>query len=226
MTDAPTPAALSRLEDWARKARKAGIVAAVPLFAGFFVDGAQFFRSYLFAFLVWAGLGIGCFSLFLMHSLTGGGWGKPIRRILEAGAKTLPLVALMFVPVLAGIGSLYEWSHGDVVDHDAILTHKKAYLNVPFFILRAAFYFAVWIVFARVLLALGRRYEANADARMRWHRARVAAGGILAYVMTMTFAAIDWGMSLEAHWFSTIYGLHFVVGQALGGFAVAILVAG
>src|SRR5215472_949338 len=111
----------------------------------------QLFRSYLIAYLFWFGIALGCLPLLMLHHLVGGAWGFVIRRILEAGTRTLPVMALLFLPIIFGIRSLYEWSHPDIVARDTILQAKDAYLNVPFFIVRAAVYFGGWLTFVHFL---------------------------------------------------------------------------
>src|SRR5262245_37246299 len=121
----------SRLERVQRQALIAGVVGLVLCAVGAFFDPAQFFRSYLFAYLFWLGLALGSLAIVQLHQLVGGGWGFPIRRILEAAAMTLPLLLLLFVPILLGMSTLYEWTHADVVAGDELLQAKSAYLNVP-----------------------------------------------------------------------------------------------
>ena len=185
----------------------------------------QFFRSYLIAYLFWLGIAAGCLPLLMLHHLVGGTWGFVIRRILEAGTRTLPLMLLLFVPLLFGIHSLYEWSHSEVVARDAVLLEKQSYLNVPFFIVRAAIYFLTWVALAVVLNRWSAEQDATGNPILLRRFQLLSAAGILLYSLTMTFASIDWGMSLEPHWFSTIYGMMFIAGQALSALAFVIPVA-
>jgi hypothetical protein len=185
----------------------------------------QFFRSYLIAYLFWFGVAAGCVPLLMLHHIAGGTWGFVIRRILEAGSRTLPLMLLLFIPILFGVHSLYEWSHPEVVAADEILQAKRPYLNTPFFIVRALIYFAVWIVFAVYLNRWSAQQDATGDPALLRKFQLLSAGGIVAYSLTITFAAIDWGMSLEPHWFSTIYGMLFIVGQTLAALSFVIPVA-
>jgi len=186
----------------------------------------QFFRSYLISYLFWLGIAAGCLPLLMLHHLVGGTWGFVVRRILEAGTRTLPLMAALFVPLLFGIHSLYEWSHADVVARDPMLQEKHAYLNVPFFIVRTVVYFIAWISFAAVLNRWSAKQDATGDVRLIRKFQLISAPGIIAYSFAITFASIDWGMSLEPHWFSTIYGMLFIVGQTLAALAFVIPVAG
>jgi hypothetical protein len=211
------PSAIARLE---RTALPVGLAGLAVCAAGFFLAPDQFYRSWLYGFLFWSGLSLGCLSLSLISHLTGGMWGLLIRRFLEAGTRLFPLLAVLFVPVAAGLGRLYPWTHpGD----DSVLLHKAAYLNVPFFLGRAAFYFAVWILLARFLnrwsLELDRGVSGAVTGRLRG----LSGGGLVLLGLTITFAAFDWGMSLAPHWFSHIYGVLFMVGQALSALALMIV---
>ncbi len=183
-------------------------------------------QAWLVAFFLWFGVALGSLALLMLHNVTGGGWGHAVRRVLEAGTKTLPVTALFALPFLVFPGVLYEWAHPAVVAADPILQHKAAYLNVPFFRVRGVLYFAIWIGLAALCRALGRTNERErTEASGRRLRA-ISAPGIAVFGATLTFAAIDWGMSLEPHWFSTMYGVLFIVGQALSTLCFSILVAG
>jgi len=185
----------------------------------------QLFRSYLIAYLFWLGIALGCLPVLMLHHLVGGTWGFVIRRILEAGTRTLPLMLLLFLPLLLGIHSLYEWSHPEVVAQDSILQAKRAYLNVPFFVIRAAVYFAAWLLFSYFLNRWSVEQDETGDPQLTRRFQLLSAPGIVVYSLAITFASIDWAMSLEPHWFSTIYGMLFIVGQSLAALAFVIPVA-
>ena len=218
-----------RLEGWERFQRGSlivGVVALALCLLGAFFSRQQFFQAYLLAYIFWLGIALGCLGIVMLHNLSGGGWGVVIRRVLESGMNTLPLMALLFVPLLFGLGQLYEWARPDAVGHDEILQHKTAYLNLPFFLIRAALYFALWVGAALTMSRWSELHDANGDPGIIT-RLRVLSGpGLAIYVLTLTFASIDWVMSLEAHWYSTIYGVHFLSGHALAALAFAILVGG
>ena len=201
-----------------------GIVASIVL-AFFGLEG--FFESYLYAYLFWFGLSAGCLVLLLVQHLAGGSWGALIRRPLEAGTMVLPLMALLFIPILFGIGYLYEWSHPDVVAGSIFLQAKAAWLNVPFFIIRAVLYFAILIAMAFYYTRLSERQDRSdnlAEAtRIRERFGDGAGPGIVVFVLVMTFATVDWGMSLTPEWFSGIYGVIFMIGQAITAVAFIIL---
>ncbi len=212
-----------KLDSLQRRALVIGVVGLALCVVGAFIGSLeQFFRSYLFGYIFWLGLALGSLGLLMLHNLVGGPWGWLIRRILESAARTLPVMALLFVPLLFGLHSLYEWTHHDVVQNDPILIQKAPYLNESFFMVRTAIYFVVWIGIGFMLNRQMRSLDrAGAPAITRGMQ-NFSAVALLLYFMTATFASFDWMMSLEPHWFSTVYGLLFVVGQVLSTFAFAI----
>lgn len=182
----------------------------------------QVMRSYLTGFLLTVGLPLGSLVLLMVHHLVGGQWGMVMRRLLEASTRTLPLVALMLVPVLLSMPTLYKWARPEVVAQDKILQAKAIYLNVPFFIGRSIFYFAVWGLFVYALNRLTAKQDAgDADAKRRLNN--ISGPGVVVFSLTVTFAVIDWAMSLDPHWFSTIFGIIFMVGQALSTLSLAVI---
>ena len=214
-------ATLDRMQ---RSALAAGVVGLLGLLVGGVFDQAQFFRSYLFGYLFWWCVAIGCLSILMIQHLTGGWWGLTIRRLLEAGSRTVPLLALLFLPVLFGLPKIYLWAQHEAVAHDPILQKKELYLNPVFFAARAVFYFIVWSALAHFLNRWSLRQDTGytlADAR----RLRsLSGGGLVLMGLTITFASVDWAMSLNPHWFSTIYGFMFMVGQALAALTLCIVV--
>jgi hypothetical protein len=219
----PVPPQVDVLQRRAFIAAAAGLVVSL---VGALVNPTQFLHSYLFAFLFWNGIALGCLSLLMIQHLTGGMWGLAIRRMLEAGTRTLPVLVLLFVPVGLGLKWIYPWAGHEPVEaalREAV-EQKHAYLNVPFFLGRAAFYFGVWIALAVAL----NRWSLETDAGMDLRRARllrsVSGGGLVLMGLTITFMSIDWSMSLDPRWFSTIYGMLFMIGQALSALALCVVV--
>jgi hypothetical protein len=208
-----------------RRALRVGFAASILTGIGAVVEPAQFFRSYLVAFVYWLSIAMGCFAIAMLHHLSRGGWGLMIRRLLEAASRTLPLLALFFVPLLAGLRVLYPWARPETVAGDPLLRHQAAYLNVPFFVLRTAFYFAVWGGFAFRLNRMSLRQDRDGDGGLSRRMQIAAAPGLVLYCLTSTFASIDWLMSLDPHWHSAIYGFYFVGGQAVSAMAFVIVVA-
>jgi hypothetical protein len=186
----------------------------------------QFFRSYLLAFVFWLGFPLGCAAFLMVHHLTGGFWGLPIRRPLEAGTRTLPLLAVLLFPLLLGLGRLYSWTHSDIVAADAALQFKHPYLNVPFFLIRNVIYFLVWFALIYRLNRWSDDQDKTGNPLLAARLENISGPGLVLYGLTVTFFSIDWIMSLEPHWFSTIFGMIFMVLQVLGALALVILVAG
>ena len=208
-----------------RGALIAGVVSLGVCAAGGLASPAQFFRSYLVAYMFFFGIGMGCMAILMIHHITGGAWGAVIRRLLESGTRTLPLMLLLFLPLVLGMHQLYEWTHPEVVAHDPALLHKAAYLNIPFFLARAAFYFCVWLLLMRYLNRWSLEQDATLDPAPAQRMELLSRGGLLLLGLTMSFAAIDWLMSLEPHWFSTIFGILIMGGQVLSAMAFIIPLA-
>ncbi len=203
------------------------IVGAIALAAcGFIATTAPrpVAQSYLAAFLFWSGIPIGSLAVLMLQHITGGAWGAIIRRILESATSTLPLIVVLFLPILFASGLLYEWARPEVVAHDPLLQHKSIYLNLPFFTVRAVVYFAAWMTLSYFLCRWSREQDGG-KLRVQRRLENTSRGGLVAFGLTMSFASIDWAMSLEPHWFSTIYGILFIGGQVLSSLAFAILAA-
>jgi hypothetical protein len=199
-----------------------GGVALIICVIGALFSPDQFFRSYLFSYLFYLGMTLGCMALVMLQYLSGGSWGIVIRRITESATRTIPLLAFLFLPILIGIPKLYSWSHDEVVKADPLLQHKHLYLNVPFFIVRVLIYFLGWWMFAHFLNKWSREQDTGGrDPRGR--RLQLLSGpGLIFYALSVTFASVDWVMSLEPHWYSTIFGLLFVAGQGLSALSLCI----
>jgi hypothetical protein len=196
-------------------------VLALSALVGFFAPDL-FFPAYLVAFNFWLAIALGSLALLMIQHLTGGQWGAVLRPVLEAASRTLPLLALFFVPLLLGLHRLYPWTHEEFQHEMRFPLKVVYYLNVPFFLLRAALYFAVWIGLSFFLNRWSRQPSLTLRQDRRYRL--LSAPGIALYGLTITFAAIDWLMSLEPDWFSTIYGVMVAVGQLLTAFAFAVLV--
>ena len=215
------PAALDRLQLRALLAGGAGILLCA---LGYFLDRPAFFRAWLVGWLFWLGIALGCLAIMMLHHLTRGAWGLVARRVLEAAGRTLPVLALLFVPLLFGLQELYPWARPEA-EADHLLQAKAAYLNVPFFVARAALYFVIWGGFAFMLSRLSRRQDETGELQLTRRMQLLASGGIVLYCLAASFASVDWLMSLQPHWFSTIYGVYFLGGQGISALAFLIVVA-
>ena len=209
---------------WQQRALVVGVVFTLLLAVGAFLDRAQFFHSYLVAYLFWTGIALGSLAILLLQHLTGGAWGLVIRRVLEAATRTIPLMAALFIPIILGAHQIYPWTHHEEMSKTPALEEKALYLNLPFFSGRAALYFAIWILTAYLMNKWSREQDRIADRRFTKLMRMISGPGLLLLVLTVTFASVDWAMSLNPDWFSTIYGLLFVIAWALSALALAIAV--
>jgi hypothetical protein len=213
------PAAVGRVQ---QGALIAGVVGLILCAVGAVFRPALFLQSYLFAYMFTLGLALGSMAILMLQYLTGGDWGVVVRRTLEAAMRTLPWLAIGFLPVALGVRELYVWARPAQAQ---TLDFRTGYLNVPFFIARAVVYFAVWLAMAHRLDRWSR--EEDRGAALGWLKRlrRLSGPGLVIYGVTITFAAFDWLMSLNPEWFSTIFGLLIIAGQALSATAFVILVA-
>ncbi len=204
----------------------AGVVGGLGILlcvAGYFTNSAHFFQSYVFAFLYWGGFAFGGLGVLLLNNVVGGKWGVTTRRLLEAKVRTLPVVALLFIPVIIGIPHLYPWAT-DAIYHNEILMHKRPYLNVPFFIIRCVIYFSIWYFWGRRVQAMTDRQDATGDPTLVVKLRQFSAPGLLLFVLTITFAYIDWVMSAHAEFYSTVFGAILMIGNVQQTLALTIIV--
>jgi hypothetical protein len=182
------------------------------------------FTAYLVGYLFWIGITLGSIGLTMLHHLTGGSWGLVIRRPLEAGAATIIVLAVLFLPIAFGLHSLYAWAASGTTQ-EGVASESNPYLNPAGFLIRAALYFTVWIGMAVGLNRLSTRQDhAPDDSPSRWLQTLSGPGTVLLF-LTATFAAIDWSMSREPKWASTIYGPMLITGDAMSTLAFLIVVA-
>jgi hypothetical protein len=198
-------------------------IAGCAIFA--FANPRQFFFSWLVSFLFFLSLALGGLFFVLIQYAAQASWGIVVRRIGETIFATVPVMAALFLPLLLGLHDLYEWSHADAVAHDALLRWKAPYLNVPFFVARAAVYFAVWSAIALFYYRASRRQDATGDVAITARLRRLAGPAIIVLAITQTFASIDWIMSLTPHWYSTMFGVYFFAGSFVGFIALLSVMA-
>ena len=201
-----------------KRGRRLALMVAVLALLGCVLLGLraprQTLLSYLFAFVFLSGLSVGSLALAMVHVLTGGAWGLHMRPFLLAAARTLPLQALMALPVLIGVRVLYPWASPQLLAHDALLQAQSWYLEPHFFMGRTIAYFAVWLV---LLVLFERRMQNSALLP------RIAAPGLIAFALTASLAAVDWVMSLLPHWHSSVFGMMVAIGWLLAAAALATL---
>ncbi len=278
----PNGTALALIDRIRGRALIVGLVGAALGVVGAFVDRAHFDRAYLFSFIFVLGLSLGSMALLLLHRQLGGAWGFLVRRPLESAAMTMPLVAVLFIPVLIDLEHIYPWVNhhseaenppggnpstatalptadkpeakgspvkvisaantsggagGDTAgskgvrreplekDTTDLMGFKKAWLNPTAFTIRAAIYFALWIVMAAVLSVGSRRQDETKSASLAYGLQAFSAPGLVIYFLSTSLALVDWGMSLEPEWYSSLYGVMLIIGQGISAMAFMIVVA-
>jgi hypothetical protein len=183
-------------------------------------------HSYLVAFAFFLGISLGALFFVLLQHLVRAGWSVVVRRVAEALAMNLPLLALFAVPILLGARSLYEWADPRVLAGDVLLRGKQPYLNIPFFVARWAVYFVTWTVLARYFWTRSTAQDRTGDVRLSLQMERTSSFGMVLFALTANYAAVDLLMSLDPHWYSTIFGVYFFSGGVVGLLALlSILVA-
>ena len=212
----------SDLKHWRTRSGIAGTFGALFSAIGFFVSPNQFFHSYLWAYIFVVGLTVGPLAWLMLQYVTGGAWGLVIRRSCEAATRTLPLTVLMFLPILIGINNLYPWPHANLVATDEVLKHKQPYLNLPFFLIRAAIYFAGWGFLSWWFNRWSAREDREGHDAVHGKASMMAGPGLIFWGFSVTFMSIDWILSADPKWFSTMFGLLFVAGQGLSSMAFLI----
>jgi hypothetical protein len=194
-----------------------GIIGIAIAAAGLLTGIVPFFRAWLVAWLFWCGIAAGALALIMVHHIVGGGWGFVIRRPLEAAALTLPLCALLAIPLIFGAPFLYPWMHAS---SDPAFAHARPYLNVPFFAARFVFYLALWSGMAWWFARASRRQDRTGDPSIAARFQAWSGPGLVVWFFTVTFASVDWIMSLEPGWRSTVFGMIVIAGQGLAAYAL------
>jgi hypothetical protein len=203
----------------------AGVLGVVLAVVGFFMSGAdRFYQAYLVAYTFWMGVVLGCMALLMVQYLSGGVWGIVLRRPFEAAVRTLPIMTVLFLPIVLGMHSLYEWSHEGITATDPLIASKELYLNTPFFLIRQVIYFAIWNLMGFLLTRWSAEHDRTGDPALLGKLSTISGAGLVVYFLTITFAMVDWTMSVNPHWFSTIWGMLYIGGQGLSAFAFGIVV--
>jgi len=187
----------------------AGVAASVAAYAA---DVPRFFASWLVSFAFFVSIALGALFFVMVQHLTGAAWSVTLRRLMENCAGILPASILLFVPVVLGLNDLYKWSNAAAVSADPILLGKSAYLNPSFFLLRSALYFVIWGLWAWKLRSISAKQDRTGSISTVRDGARWSAPGVILLILTGTLASFDWIMSLDPHWYSTIFGIYFLSG--------------
>lgn len=184
-------------------------------------------RAWLLGFILWCGIGVGSIGVLLLQYLIRGSWGVISRRVLEASARTIPVLAVLFLPILFGVKNIYEWTHLVGTD-DKIIEHRQPYLSVEWWMIRAIMYFVFWFLMAFYLSKWSRQQDESTTEEAAWKNfndpVKFAGPTMIVFVLSVTFAAVDWMMTLDPHWFSTMWGFLFTAGWGLSSFSFTIAI--
>jgi hypothetical protein len=200
----------------------AGFVVVV---ASLLLAPAHTFPSYLMSFLFWLGLTLGCFPVLMISHLVGGIWAIPIRRFLEAGIGTLPAMAALLIPLLFGFSYIFPWTHPVDLGTAEVLERKEIYLNLPFLVIRTFLFFCIWGALAFYLLRWSRRQRERSEPAPTLILRKISAPGLVVFGLATSFAVVDWIMSLEPDWYSSIFPLIVIIDQIVTALALSIILA-
>jgi hypothetical protein len=190
---------------------------------GYFLDADRAIFSYLLSFVFLLSIALGSLFLISLEYVAGAEWSVPIRRVNEFIAALIPILAVLSVPLLLNISTLFHWSHQEALSNDTVLKNKSPYLNVTFFIIRVCFFFFIWSLFYFIFTRNSLKQDSTKDQLITKKNIKYSAVFIPIFALTSSFAAIDWMMSLEPHWFSTIFGVYFFAGSIVASLAVVTL---
>ncbi len=220
-SDYQPPAELGRVQSIALVVGAVGLALSV---LGYFSDQEQFFRSYLVGWVYWVVIAAGCLGWSMVQHLTGGTWGLVLRRVLEAGSRTIPIFAILFLPFWIGMEHVWEWARPEAAE-DHLVQLKAGFLNKGFFWVRFLIYFAIWTGLAFMLSSNSRKQDETGDPKVTVRMRTISGPGIVIFVLVTTAASWDWLMSLLPHWYSSLYGFYFVSSTALASLVFLIVCA-
>ncbi len=207
--------------------RASGFIGGLGLLlccAGFFWNRTIFFQSYLFAFLYWSGFALGGLGILLLNNVVGGRWGVTTRSFYIAALRTLPVVGILLLPLIfIGLKDVYPWAHPDLVSHNQFLWHRRHYLNAPFFWIRVAIYFSIWLFCGYRAKRMADLQDRTGDTSLLVRMRQFSAPSLLVFVVTITLAYIDWILSADVQFYSTVYGAMLMIGDVLQTFALTIV---
>jgi hypothetical protein len=219
----PAGSAATGIVSWQMPALIIGVIGLAACAVGWMMQPQEFFRSYLPAYIFWFDIVAGALGVLCLQYTTGGEWGLLIRRPLGAAARTMIAMAVLFIPIVLGMKYIYSWADQGIPGHSEAMHFKQQWLEPKAWIIRSAIYFAIWILWAWRIRILSLRFYEDRSPYTELSRRRWSAAGLLMIVLTLTFASIDWVMSLEPLWFSSMYGISFTIGAGLSAFVFVTL---
>ncbi|MFH2036912.1 MAG: hypothetical protein ABIJ45_10955 [Candidatus Zixiibacteriota bacterium] len=201
-----------------------GIIGLVLSAIGWFTDATQFYFSYLTSFVFWISIAWGGLFFVMLHHLVNAKWSIVIRRFGESLMLIIPFMLLFFIPILFGMKDLFQWNNPEIVAGDHLLQGKAGYLNQTFFIIRLVAYFIIWSGLAYLLnkFSMQQNKKSSFDQTKKWRI--ISAPGMILFAVTLTLASFDWLMSLDAHWYSTIFGVYIFSGAFLAMLSLTVFI--
>lgn len=201
-----------------------GVIGLLISAIGLFTDTQQFFFSYLVSFTFVASISLGALFFVMLQFITRANWSVVIRRIPETISGNLYLLPILFVPLLFGMEYLYDWLDPQMIAEDELTQHKRPFLNTTFFIIRNIIYFTIWSFLGYKIYSNSVEMDESGDWDIDVKQRTVSAPGILLFAFSVAFASFDWLMSLDSHWFSTMFGVYFFAMSFQAILAVVILI--
>lgn len=198
---------------------------AVLMGLAFVVDSHRAMFGYLWMYMFLLSIGVGSLALVALEYLVGATWSTPFRRVSEFLAAIVPLLGILVIPLFFGMHDLFHWTHAEEVANDPILMEKEPYLNIPFFIVRTGLFFLIWVVFYLLFTRNSRKQDVTKDPELTKQNIKLSAAFAILFIVTLSFTAFDWIMSLEPHWFSTMFGVYYFAGTMLVSFAAAAFIS-
>jgi hypothetical protein len=200
-------------------------IGVLLIILSFIVNSDRAFFGYLWMYMFLVSIGVGSLALVALEYLVGATWSTPFRRISEFLSSIIPLLVILVIPLFFGMHDLFHWTHQEVVESDPILKAKEAYLNIPFFVIRTAVILGIWILFFYLFIRNSEKQDQLKDPELTRKNIVYSAIFAILFILTMSITAIDWMMSLEPHWFSTIYGVYYFAGTIVASFAATTFAA-
>jgi len=195
-----------------------GLLLTILAFA---VDTKRAFFDYLWMYMFLVSIGVGSLALVALEYLVGATWSTPFRRVSEFLASIIPVLVILVIPLFFGMHDLFHWTSPEALATDPILQSKEPYLNINFFMIRVAIYFVVWLVFFYLFIRNSQRQDVTGDPALTKQSIKFSAIFAILFILTISFTSIDWMMSLEYHWYSTMYGVYYFAGTIVASFAAA-----
>jgi hypothetical protein len=201
----------------------AAVLGALLCAVAWFQNTQHFFVSYLTAFSFFLAISLGALFFVMVQHLARASWSVTVRRTAETISGNLWVLCLLFIPLFLGVHDLFHWTHEDVRATDQLIQSKAGYLNETFFFIRAGLYVVAWSLLGWFFLRTSRLQDETRDVNLTHRMSKMSAFGFIVFALSLTFWALDWIMSLDPHWFSTMFGVYYFAGAVVAFYCSLIL---